>query len=112
MTDEAVNRMYGARRGFTEAAAGCGKTQLLSSIVADERFGRQLILTHTHAGVAALRKRLRKRGIADARFHLDTIAGWCLRWATAYPSISGVADELSKKPEWSTRVPARSLQLR
>ncbi|MGE3424968.1 MAG: UvrD-helicase domain-containing protein [Dehalococcoidia bacterium] len=93
--------MFAARRGFTEAAAGCGKTQLLSSIVADERFGRQLILTHTHAGVAALRKRLRKRGVAETRFHLDTIAGWCLRWATAYPSISGVAVDPAAQPAWS-----------
>lgn len=100
MTDDAVASMLAARRGFTEAAAGCGKTQLLTSIVADERFGTQLLLTHTHAGVAALRKRLRHRGIAEKRFHLDTLAGWCLRWATAYPSISGVSAMREGAPDW------------
>lgn len=101
MSDEAVERMLRSPRGFTEAAAGCGKTQLLSSIVADARFGRQLVLTHTHAGVAALRKRLTSRGVAAGSYHLDTIAGWCLRWATAYPSISGYITSPDKLPDWS-----------
>ena len=100
MSDEALERMLRARRGFTEAAAGCGKTQLLTSIVADERFGRQLVLTHTHAGVAALRKRLNGLRIPSRHYHLDTIAGWSVRWATAYPSLSNYVVDVAALPSW------------
>ncbi len=88
---EHVQRMLASRRGFTVAAAGCGKTELLGRVVADDGSGRQLVLTHTHAGVAAVKKRLLKLGVPPAKYHIDTIAGWCLRYAAAYPSISGLA---------------------
>ena len=37
------------------APAGYGKTHLIAAAVGKERFGRQLLLTHTHAGVRAIR---------------------------------------------------------
>ncbi|MCA9627995.1 MAG: UvrD-helicase domain-containing protein [Myxococcales bacterium] len=99
--DDVLNQMLGAPRGFVEAAAGCGKTQLLSSIVGDPRFGRQLVLTHTHAGVAALKRRLQRMRVPSQRWHLDTIAGWSLRWATAYSTISGVPRDAEAHPDWA-----------
>jgi DNA helicase-2/ATP-dependent DNA helicase PcrA len=96
-----LERLLEARRGFTVAAAGCGKTQLLTRLASDERSGRQLVLTHTHAGVAALKKRLDDARTPIAKFHLDTIAGWCLRYGAAFPSISGVTPETEAQPDWS-----------
>ena len=55
MTSTAVEAMLRSRRSFAVAAAGCGKTDLLARLVADQRSGRQLVLTHTHAGVAAIK---------------------------------------------------------
>jgi len=71
------------------AAAGCGKTE---QIVKAAQLGaeRRLILTHTHAGVDALRARLKAHGVPSSRFHVDTIAGWCLRYAAAFPMRSGL----------------------
>lgn len=102
---DAVDAMLGVHRGFTVAAAGCGKTQLLGQVADDERSGRQLILTHTHAGVAALKKRLGDLGVPSSKFNLDTIAGWCLRWGAAYPAISGIAADAEADPDWPAAYP-------
>lgn len=104
MTD-IVTDMLEARRGFAVAAAGCGKTQLIARIVLDERSGRQLILTHTHAGVAALRRRFSDLKVPSRKFDLDTIAGWCLRYATAYPGLSGVPADGETDPDWPSLYP-------
>lgn len=110
MTDP-VDAMLAEPRGFTIAAAGCGKTQLIGRIAADARSGRQLILTHTHAGVAAIRARLGRLRVPASKFHLDTIAAWCLRYAAAYPRLSGFSGE-EATPNWPSVYPAAVAVLR
>jgi hypothetical protein len=75
-------------RGAMIAPAGCGKTHVIATAVAKYGGGRELILTHTHAGVDALRGRLARMGVPAKAYHLDTIAGWALHLATAFPSTS------------------------
>jgi hypothetical protein len=75
-------------RGAVVAAAGCGKTDLIARSVAVAP-GRQLVLTHTNAGVDAIRRRLRRCGVAADRIAVDTIHGWCLKYIVAYPQRSG-----------------------
>ena len=50
-------------RACVVAAAGCGKTRLIADAVKVLEGTRQLILTHTHAGVNALRYKLRAVGV-------------------------------------------------
>lgn len=97
--------MLGTRRGFTIAAAGCGKTELLGQIMASGDSGRQLLLTHTHAGLAAVRKRLSDLGVPAGKFHVDTIAGWCLKYGAAYPCISGLQPDAEAQPDWDEAYP-------
>lgn len=77
-----------SRRGAMIAPAGSGKTHIIAAAVAGYGGGRELILTHTHAGVDALRGRLARMGVHANSYHLDTIAGWALRLATAFPNTS------------------------
>jgi DNA helicase-2/ATP-dependent DNA helicase PcrA len=105
MANAAVEAMLGSRRAFAVAAAGCGKTELLGQLVADQRSGRQLVLTHTHAGVAAIKKRLADMRVPRDKFHLDTIAGWCLRYGAAYPAISGYRPGAEADPDWAATYP-------
>lgn len=105
MANAAVEAMLASPRAFAVAAAGCGKTELLGQLVADERSGRQLVLTHTHAGVAAIKKRLAEKRVPHDRFHLDTIAGWCLRYGAAYPTISGFRPGAEADPDWVAAYP-------
>lgn len=81
--------------------AGAGKTELVAAAgrVADERGERILMLTHTHAGVDALRRRLARVG-ARPRFHrVATIDGWCRRLVEAFPVRSGY--DAGDDPDWS-----------
>jgi hypothetical protein len=79
----------GLKRGSIVAAAGCGKTEQIARAVAC-CVRRRLILTHTHAGVDAIVKRLNERCVSTDKYRADTIAGWCLRYATAFPKRSEI----------------------
>jgi DNA helicase-2/ATP-dependent DNA helicase PcrA len=103
--DDVVNEWLSCDRALVVAAAGCGKTELLARTVAHPRAGRQLILTHTHAGVAALKARLQRYHVDTSRFRLDTIAGWSLTYAAAVPSISRVFEVTESAPDWDTIYP-------
>ncbi len=48
-----------------------------------------------------MKRRLTKLGVASSRYHLETIAGWSLRYALAYPAISGLQAGANSMPEWS-----------
>jgi hypothetical protein len=88
--DEEIARLAGSvRRGSIVAAAGCGKTEQIARAVgiSDQR---RLVLTHTHAGVDALTRRLKKHHIPTDKYRIDTIAGWCLRFAASFPVRSGI----------------------
>lgn len=89
-------------RGSIVAAAGCGKTEQIARATQIAE-GRRLILTHTHAGVDALRARLKKLRVPSEKSHIDTIAGWCLRYAGSFPGRSGlVCGTPRTNKEWET----------
>src|SRR6185503_6569895 len=72
--------------GTVVAPAGCGKTHAI--LKAAERYqGKKplLVLTHTNAGVAALRSRLTKAGVRHGNYRLGTIDGWAMRLIRQFP---------------------------
>ena len=73
-----------ARSGSVIAAAGCGKTEQIA-VATKLGIGRRLILTHTHAGVDALRQRLKDHKVPSNLYYVATISGWCLRYVTSFP---------------------------
>lgn len=87
------------------AAAGCGKTEAIVKAVAQSE-GRQLILTHTNAGVAALRSRLHLYAVPESHYRVETIASWFLKFTAAYPSMSGFANVRPQGNEWEKVYPA------
>lgn len=95
-----VERLAQSRRGYLVAPAGCGKTHLIAQAVAHYRQGRELILTHTHAGVDAMRGRLKEMNAPSAASQVETIAGWALRYAAAFPSISGLETAKPTGDDW------------
>ncbi len=89
-----------AERAYLIAAAGYGKTEEIAKAVALSTNGRQLVLTHTHAGVRSLRNRFKALGVPSSNYHLDTIAGWALRSAASYPTRSGITDSTPTGDAW------------
>jgi len=77
------------RRAVVVAPAGCGKTELIARAVGFCP-SKQLVLTHTHAGVDEIRARLRKISVPSLRYQVETIHSFALRYAAAYPKMSSV----------------------
>jgi len=80
-----AEQLIGIRRGAVVAPAGHGKTQVIAQTVALGQ--RTLVLTHTHAGVHAIRERIKRLGVPSGAAFVDTIAGWATRYAAAFPTI-------------------------
>ena len=77
--------------GAVEAPAGCGKTELIVSALSRHADPKPvLVLTHTNAGVAALRHRLLGHRVPQDRCRLSTIDGWALRILKTFPARSGI----------------------
>ena len=69
------------------APAGYGKTEEIAEAI-KECDEKQLILTHTNAGVDTLQDRLKVKNIGKNKYELDTIASFCMKWCKAYPVSS------------------------
>jgi len=77
--------------GSVIAPAGCGKTELIVSAVAGYTGSKPiLVLTHTNAGVAALRERFQNNSIPNKKFVLSTLDGWCIKLGQSFPARSGL----------------------
>ena len=80
------------------APAGHGKTELIANVAALGQ--RTLILTHTHAGVHAIRARLKRLGISSRSVSVDTIAGWSMKYAHAFPGVAQPPVGMPQGAEW------------
>lgn len=90
-------------RGTVTAPAGCGKTQLIAETLRRHSGGKPiLVLTHTNAGVGALRSRLQRLAIPASAYRLATIDGWAMRIVAMCPKRSGFnsASLQSPRPDY------------
>jgi len=98
-TEEAARALADSDRGGMKAPAGCGKTQVIATAVAHFGSHRELVLTHTHAGVDALRRRLDSLGASAGRYQLDTIASWALRLTKGFPKSADLPTDQPRSNE-------------
>jgi hypothetical protein len=83
-----------------EMPAGTGKTELLAACVAlvAAQGNRSLVLTHTNAGVDAIRRRLRRFNVSSSMVRVETITSWAFTLSRSYPGIAGV--DVPIVPNW------------
>lgn len=67
------------------APAGYGKTHAISESL-NHTNGKQLILTHTHAGISSIKEKLRKSGILFENFNVETISSFAQKYVLAFYS--------------------------
>jgi DNA helicase-2/ATP-dependent DNA helicase PcrA len=91
MTNEELTLLLSKRNGAIIAPAGHGKTEMIADIVLAST-GKQLLLTHTNAGVDALKKRLDKKQVKESKYTVSTIAAFCIRWCLAYKHTAVIPD--------------------
>jgi len=113
MPNDASRALAGSPRGLIVAPAGCGKTRLVATAVSHDR-DRQLVLTHTHAGVRAILNHLAVVGVSSRRVRVTTIDSFALRYANAFPSLSGWSIREPRGDEWQAihASAAKALQFR
>lgn len=97
----AAEELIAAAPCSLEMPAGTGKTHLLAAAaaVAASDGKRSLVLTHTNAGVDAIRKRLRAFGVPELQFRVDTITSWAFSLVRSYSSIAGMS--VPEVPDWT-----------
>ena len=71
------------RESLLIAPAGCGKTYTIAECLRYTE-GLQLILTHTHAGVASLKEKIKEKGIATNKYRIETIASYAQKYVSAF----------------------------
>lgn len=83
--------LFAQHCGSVSAPAGCGKTQLIADTLKDH-FGAKpiLILTHTNAGVSALRARLVKNKVPNSAYRISTLDGFAMRLIGRFPKRSNL----------------------
>ena len=83
--------IFRARLGSITAPAGCGKTQLIADSLSQHTDNKPvLVLTHTNAGVNALRARLQRGGVPSSAYRVSTIDGFAMRLAAKFPLRAGL----------------------
>ncbi|WP_179256136.1 AAA family ATPase [Enemella evansiae] len=99
--EDAVTAVLAVQPCSVTLPAGAGKTELIAATVAEaaQRGGTSLVLTHTHAGVDALRRRMRKFGVMKDQVVVRTIDSWSYNLIAHFPDLAGLA--VSAAPDWS-----------
>lgn len=82
--------LFAFNRGSISAPAGCGKTHLIADTLSLHVAAKPiLVLTHTNAGVSALRSRLQHAGVPNSAYRVSTIDGFAIRLIGKFPLRSG-----------------------
>lgn len=76
------------------APAGFGKTHTIAECLKNtQNQGKQLILTHTHAGVASIKEKIKKEGIPNSGFEVETITSFAQKYVLAFYTGNDLPDQ-------------------
>jgi len=65
------------------APAGYGKTHAIALCLSHAK-GKQLILTHTNAGVASLKEKIMQQGINNKHYRVETITSFAQKYVNSF----------------------------
>ncbi|KAA3436741.1 AAA family ATPase [Rufibacter hautae] len=78
------------------APAGYGKTHTIAESL-KHTVGRQLILTHTHAGVASIKEKLKKSDVSSAKYSIETITSFAQKYVFAFCKADEIPSQDDKR---------------
>jgi len=84
------------RKTMLVAPAGYGKTHTIAECLKHTN-GKQLILTHTHAGVASIRDKIKKTDIESATYRIETISSFAQKYSHSFYTAKDMPDQESKE---------------
>ncbi len=95
--DKVVEDFLNQEKSLLIAPAGYGKTYTIVQCVKESE-GKSLILTHTHAGVAALKNVLKEQQIDKKCYEIETITSYAQKYVKAY--CSETLPDITDKNYW------------
>lgn len=105
-----IKQFLEENRACLIAPAGYGKTHtIVECLKALQK--RQLVLTHTHAGVASLKLKLVDAKIPSSLYELSTISAFAQRLAVSYTRSEHAARRAARNPEYFNWVISRAKEL-
>jgi DNA helicase-2/ATP-dependent DNA helicase PcrA len=84
------------RKSFVVAPAGYGKTHAIA-ICLKYTQGKQLVLTHTHAGVASLKDKIQNQNISNVSYRVETITSFAQKYVSAFYCGDDIPDQEESK---------------
>jgi DNA helicase-2/ATP-dependent DNA helicase PcrA len=78
------------------APAGYGKTHTISECLLYTS-GKQLILTHTHAGVASIKEKIKNAKIHSSSYHVETITSYAQKYVNSFYIGDDIPDQENGK---------------
>lgn len=92
--DEFVSK----RKSMLVAPAGYGKTYTIAeSLKRTILQGKQLVLTHTHAGVSSIKEKIRKEGIRSTAYCTETITSFAQKYVLSFYTGNDIPDQADSK---------------
>lgn len=80
-----ISAFLSADKSMVIAPAGYGKTHTISDCISHYTGNKKiLVLTHTHAGVAALKEKFDQQNLSSSSYHLETICTFALNLTNTY----------------------------
>lgn len=77
---------------FVVAPAGHGKTYAIAKCL-EFTNGRQLILTHTHSGIASIKDKIKNLNISTNSYNVETISSFAQKYVTAFYVGDDIPDQ-------------------
>lgn len=81
--DMDYRKFIDSEKALLKAPAGYGKTYTLSKCLQYTE-GRSLVLTHTHAGVASIKQKLKDAGIHSSKYSVETITSFAQKYVDSF----------------------------
>jgi superfamily I DNA/RNA helicase len=80
------------------APAGYGKTYTISEcLIHLEGKGKQLILTHTHSGVASLKEKFKQKNIPSSNYNIETIMSFAQKYVLSFYNGKDIPSQENSK---------------
>lgn len=98
MTEQECTEILNMHSVAIEAPAGCGKTEAIADMLLAVT-GKQLVLTHTNAGVDSLNRRFKKKIVPTSQYSLQTIAAFCMRWCHSFPYTAQIEAQMTPQSD-------------
>jgi DNA helicase-2/ATP-dependent DNA helicase PcrA len=84
------------QKSFVVAPAGYGKTHAIAICLSHTQ-GKQLVLTHTHAGVASLKDKIQSQEISNTSYRVETITSFAQKYVNAFYCGNDIPDQEESK---------------